>query len=184
MDAARFDLLTRSVSTISRRGGLLAGASAVLGARLGSFGLEEAGAKQKRKKRKKKVRCAAGELRCGRKKCCGPGFICRNSDKAIKGKGPIKICSSVCGADGSQCGTAVCGNGGPGSNCATTFTAEGEEFCLDFAKANPIGCGAICRTSEDCGPDGVCLCVDNAPLCSCGEGVPTTCFARADVECA
>jgi hypothetical protein len=186
METERFDLLTRSMVTISRRSGLLAGIGAFLGARMGGFGLEDAEAKKRRRKRnknKKKVRCAAGELRCGRK-CCGQRYVCRKSDIKRKGKNRRKICASVCPANGGGCGEAACGNGDPGTNCATTVTTEGDDFCLDFAKANVVGCGAICRKSTDCGPGGVCVCMNNAPLCSCGEGVETSCFVRADVVCA
>jgi hypothetical protein len=166
MNQAHFDALTCSLVSISRRG-LLGGPSSALAFLSVALGIEAASGKKKT--------CPKGKQPCN-KKCCPPSTACK------KKKSGKRVCKPVCPADAGGCGETLCGNGGPTSNCARTVTAEGEDFCLDFAKANPVGCGKECRHDKDCGPDGVCLCMNNPPYCSCGNA-KTSCFPRSQVEC-
>jgi hypothetical protein len=197
MDPTRFDRFVRvlverrrswtkdrSVATgapLTRRtfAALIAGTPAAVG-----WTAEDAAGKKKRNKRNKRNKRPACPHGCGFNEFCSGG-VCVPA--CIGGQQPCpgvlggccevgKVCvndvcvspTAFCPNNGGQCGTTVCGAGQTATtNCASTITAEGESFCVDFNKSNEVGCGAECTSSEDCEDGHVCLCHNNSPFCRC-----------------
>lgn len=99
MNERRFDRLTKALSDRAhRRTTLKAFAASVLTTLGASIGLDEAGAKKK-KRRCRKRRQACG----GKKKCCGGDTACREF--------PTLTCSTLtgrrcCGLEGAECDNA------------------------------------------------------------------------------
>jgi hypothetical protein len=117
--------------------------------------------------------------------CCQVGTVCRNG--ACVSPVPPVPPPPFCANNGGNCGVTVCGVGQSATtNCASTITAEGQPFCIDFNKSNATGCGAECTSSDECDDGHVCLCHNNSPACECpGEngGLKVAACFPASVEC-
>jgi hypothetical protein len=202
MDTARFDHLTRSVSTLlSRR--TLAGALGLSTLTLPSPVDAKKKKRRKNKKKRKKKRC---------KPACQPGEVCRN--RSCVCPSGLSCSSGACCATGQTClggecqacpvgiglcegGTFVCGTTPGGNPCACSTTSGGGTACIGGAELlRPVYC-TPCETNADCeellGLPGQAVCVGGVDCPLLCDDVATGCavngcvdveFCDSDEECA
>jgi hypothetical protein len=169
MDAARFDILTRALTTgWSRRSAV----TAALGATLAQFGPRDAGAKKKKKScpsctKRKKGKCkgavADGTVciggtcqggQCVATSSGGGGGVVALPPPPCQGKPDFTVCG-----DGLECSGGVCAGGRP--RCFTgpcqgiPLTCCGGNTCADTCF--PVGEGVECDSTDDCAPGLTCV---------------------------
>jgi hypothetical protein len=156
MDLDRFDGLTRNLSSLPSRRGVLGGLTTALFATLPlALGGEDAAARKKNKKNKKK--CKGGKKKCGsacipRTNCC-TAADCDDGETCQSGS-----CTTSCTP---QCDGRTCGDDGCDGTCGSCGNNEvcdsGTCVCVpDCAPANACGadgCGESCGT---CAPNPTC----------------------------
>jgi hypothetical protein len=187
MDATRFDVLTRTLTTASSRRGALA---AALGS-LVTLGALSADAKKTKGKKKPKLN-AFGCLDVG-KACRGNSANCCSGicqgKKLKKGKQDKSRCvahnTGICSVDTDTCtvGAGVpCNSNDP--NCICTLTTGNAGFCGSFTGNGTGGINEcrVCSKDTDCqaefGPGAACLvyggiCTDICPTTGGTACVPS-----------
>src|SRR5688500_11388127 len=127
MDGERFDNLTRTFKTTSRRGVLhaLAGTAGALASALLAPGGTAA-------------RCPRAR-RCGRNTCCRRGEVCGDRDN--------RRCAP-------RCNDACFGRVGCG--CASFFDKDRDLCNVQPADFGALCAQPACTSHEECGPDGFC----------------------------
>jgi hypothetical protein len=135
MEHPRFDNLTRALSQLLDRRGILRGSLGFLG--LAATGVavnsDDAIGKKKRKKR-----CGKGKKRCGKKcvkgKCC-PGKSCGSDDclctRSVEGKA---FCAFA--------GVTLC------FDCLTSDTCDTGSRCARLVPDGPLCCNVECKVIE------------------------------------
>ena len=135
MEHPRFDNLTRALSQLLDRRGILRGSLGFLG--LAATGVavnsDDAIGKKKRKKR-----CGKGKKRCGKKcvkgKCC-PGKSCGSDDclctRSVEGKA---FCAFA--------GVTIC------IDCLTSDTCDAGSRCARLVPDGPLCCSVGCKVIE------------------------------------
>lgn len=147
MDANRFDDVLRQWGS-TRRPVL----GAVLGTLLGLTGISPSDAKKKKKKK-----CKAPRVKCG-KVCCAAGEICQNG-----------ACTSPCPAGQTRC-NGTCQSGPCTPPCPAGQT-RCSGTCVDTRTdgANCGGCGRVCEDANAC-QQGMCPLACPAGQARCTEG--------------
>jgi hypothetical protein len=180
MDSRHFDALTRHLTEVGTRRGLLGVLATlpVLGGLFALLDLDDGGAQGRRRRRKKRHKHGRGRRKrhthCKAnskvKTCAGKcGIVTNNCQKKVD-------CGSCCVPDcaGKVCDDDGCGGEcGPGcAPCETCFQGE----CFHVCDGSDCCDNGICTEGKGdsaCGRDGD-LCVTCTPPQTCGGGNPGT----------
>jgi len=180
MEADRFDILTRSLS--SRRGAI--GLGALLGMSR-AISLAEIAAKEEKKgaKGKKRKKCRGNKTKCGRG-CCVTTGAKPNCCPTAKGKACTNLASDPanCGSCGFSCAAGkVCAGGLCWDSCPEASGCFGAKLCNTNDLCVAVNGVAVCSVGGNC--FALTDCSTDPAVCPAGTACADICCGNASKTC-